>query len=497
MTWWERVIAWLLFSLGLLGVFYFLAWWAAPGTVASPVLFVFFSFVAWFSVFRMVSNWYALVNVARPQPCPPVTGVTVDVLTTAAPGEPLEMFRATLAALIGMRYPHRTYLLDDSHSDDLRALCGELGVHYLRRDRPGEGGKAGNVNAALRLTSGEFVAIFDPDHVPQPGFLERVLGHFADPGVGFVQAAQAYHNQHESFVARGAAEQTYELYGPTMMGLHGIGSPLLFGCHTTFRRTALDSVGGYAIHNAEDLRTTMRFYAQGWKGIYVPEILARGLAPADLPTFFRQQYRWAHSVFDLLFRDYWRLCRHWTLMQCVAFLSACTFYFIGVAILISMLLPVLFLLSGMAPVASDARSFLAHMAPLLLANFVIRRYGQRFLLDKKEKGWHIAGMTMLFASCFAHTAGLVAALRNVRVPYLVTAKSGSGQAGTVHTRPHALMAAASCGAVLYSVWMGQPSEAWLMRACAAWNAAVMGAVVWIAHNDETGGRERGVRVANR
>lgn len=487
MTWLERAVAWFLFSVGLLGVFYFLTWWAAPGAVASPALFALFSFVAWFSVFRMIANWYALVNVVRPQPRSPARGMTVDVLTTAAPGEPIEMFRTTLAALIRMRYPHRTCLLDDSHSDDLRALCSELGVHYIRRDRPGEGGKAGNVNAALRLTSGEFVAIFDPDHVPQPEFLERVLGYFDDARVGFVQAAQAYHNQHESLVARGAAEQTYELYGPTMMGLHGIGSPLLFGCHTTFRRTALESVGGYAIHNAEDLRTTMRLYANGWKGVYVPEILARGLVPADLPTYFRQQYRWAHSVFDLLFRDYWRLCRRWTLMQCVAFLVACTFYFVGVAILISLFLPVFFLLFGWAPVASDAHSFLVHIAPLLLANFFIRRYGQRFLLDRKESGWHIAGMTMLFASSFAHTAGLVAALRSVRVPYLVTAKGGRGQTGAAHTRPHALVAAASCGAVLYSVWMGQPAETWLIRACAAWNAAVMGAVVWIANRDETGG----------
>lgn len=496
MTWWERIIAWLLFSLGLLGCFYFLNWWAVPGTVASPVLFALFTFVAWFSVFRMVANWYALINVTRPLQRPPLPGMTVDVFTTAAPGEPLEMFRTTLAALNGMRYPHRTYLLDDSHSDDLRALCSEIGVHYLRRDRPGEDGKAGNVNAALHVTSGDFVAIFDPDHVPQPEFLERVLGHFSDPRVGFVQAAQAYYNQDESYVARGAAEQTYELYGPTMMGLHGIGSPLLFGCHTTFRRVALESIGGYAVHNAEDLRTTMRLYAKGWKGVYVPEILARGLVPADLFTYFRQQYRWAHSVFDLLFRDYWRLCWHWTLMQCVAFLSACTYYFVGVAILISLFLPVLFLLSGWAPVASDARSFLEHMFPLLLANFVIRRFGQRFFLDRKERGWHVFGMTMLFASCFAHTAGLVAALRNVRVPYLVTAKGGSGQAESAYARPHALVAAASCGAVLYSIWMGQPQDALLMQACAAWNAAVMGTAVWIAHHGDAGGRKRGVRASS-
>jgi cellulose synthase (UDP-forming) len=484
----ERVAAWMLFSLGLEAIAYFLAWWLAPGQITSIPLFILFTFAGWFSATRMLANWFALLHMTRPRQWPARTGVKVDVMTTAAPDEPLEMLRATLSAMMRIRYPHATYLLDDSGRDELKSLCAELGVQYVRRARPGEGAKAGNVNHALGLTSGEFVTILDPDHIPNPDFLDRVLGHFEDPSVGFVQAPQAYRNQQESIVARGGAEQTYELYGPTLMGLHTLGSPLLFGCHTTFRRAALASIGGYAVHNAEDLRTTMRLYAKGWKGVYVPEILARGLTPADLATFIRQQYRWAHSVFDLLFREFWQLAPHWTFYQRITFFMGGTYYLAGVAILINLFLPLIFLTAGWMPAVSLAESFLVHIAPLVAVNLLIRRFAQRFFLRPDERGWHVAGTIMQFAACFAHTAGLIAAGAGTRVPYIVTAKGGARRGGLGQVRPHAAVAAASGAMALYSLWVGQP-DAVVMRTCALWNAVMMGIVVWIAIKEEGSQRD--------
>ena len=478
----ERLATWLLVSIGLQALVHFFAWWTTPGRVANLPLFVLFTAATWFSAFRMFANWFALLHVERPTHRPPPPGWTVDVMTTAAPGEPLTLFETTLPALVNLRYPHKTYLLDDSGREELRRLCEALGVHYIRRPHPGEGGKAGNVNYGLARTTGEFVAIFDPDHVPVPEFLDRVLGYFADPRVGYVQAPQVYHNEHETPVARGAAEQTYELYGPTMMGLHGLEAPLLFGCHTTFRRTALESIGGYAVHNAEDLRTAMRLTAAGWKGVYVPEVLARGLVPADLATFLRQQFRWAHSVCDLFFRDYWRLLPRWNVFQAVAFFMVGTYYFVGPAILVNLFLPPLLLFAGVRGVADTAASFLTHLGPLVACNLVIRRWGQRYLLRGEERGWHPHGMVMLFASAFAHTAGLVAALAGVRVPYLVTHKTRQ-PSGLRQVRLHMLTGTVSVAAVLYALVTAQPDAA-VLELLALWNAAMMGAVVWIALDEE-------------
>lgn len=476
---WERLVAWVLVSIGVETVFYFAAWWRSYDAVTDRFAFTLFAFAAWFSVFRMVANWVGPLVMARPVHKAPAPGLSVDVMTTAAPGEPLPMIRRTLEALVRIRYPHTTYLLDDSARDELRAAAAHLGVQYIRRSRPGQDAKAGNVNHALRRTSGEFVAIFDPDHAPRPEFLDRVLGQFQDPGVGFVQSAQAYANQSDSTVARGAAEQTYELYGPTMMALHGVGAPFLFGCHTTFRRTALESIGGYAVHNAEDLRTAMRLYAQGWRGVYVPEILARGLVPADLGAYLRQQFRWAHSMADLLLRDYWRLVWRWTGWQAAAFFLAGTYYLVGPAILANLVLPVILLFGGGGSFVETAEPYALHLLPIVAVNVAIRRFGQRHFLGREERGWHPAGTMLLFAACFAHSAGVLAAALGRHVRWRVTTKTRQKPQGVAAAWPHAAAATASLGAVVYSALLGQEGI-WWVQGAALWNAAVLASAIAVA-----------------
>lgn len=83
----------------------------------------------------------------------------IDVFI-AVYGEPIRVIRRTVVAARDMRGRHRTVVCDDGRSDEVRQLCRELGVEYVRRaDRSGV--KAGNVNAALRRTSGEFIALLN------------------------------------------------------------------------------------------------------------------------------------------------------------------------------------------------------------------------------------------------------------------------------------------------------------------------------------------------
>ena len=50
----------------------------------------------------------------------------VEVLVTVY-GEPVEMVRRTATAAMAIRGEHRTWILDDGHSDEVRALAEELG----------------------------------------------------------------------------------------------------------------------------------------------------------------------------------------------------------------------------------------------------------------------------------------------------------------------------------------------------------------------------------
>ena len=71
------------------------------------------------------------------------------------------------------------------------------------------------------------------------------------------------------------------------------------GCHNTHRMSALREVGGFAPHDADDLLLTLLYQIRGWEGVYVPEVLAQGLAPVEWASFLNQQRRWARSLLDI------------------------------------------------------------------------------------------------------------------------------------------------------------------------------------------------------
>ena len=126
------------------------------------------------------------------EPPPPLEGRSVDVLVTTY-NEDLQLLRTTLSACNQMTYPHRTYLLDDGCRPEAEALASELGIGYITREG-NHGAKAGNLNNALRQTEGEFVAIFDADHVPEPNFLTRLVGYFRDEKMAVVQTPHSFYN---------------------------------------------------------------------------------------------------------------------------------------------------------------------------------------------------------------------------------------------------------------------------------------------------------------
>jgi len=141
--------------------------------------------------------YYTAWNTRPRRACvPPAPGISVDVMVPTY-NEPEWVVRRTLIGALAIRYPHQTYLLDDGRRPEMEALAKELGAGYITRP-DNAGAKAGNLNAAMAQTSGDFIAIFDADHVPLPPFLDSTLGYFADSTIAFVQTPQEFYNV-ESF----------------------------------------------------------------------------------------------------------------------------------------------------------------------------------------------------------------------------------------------------------------------------------------------------------
>lgn len=418
----EHALLGMLLFLGLVSVLGFGRWWFQARHVNQPVLFALLSAATWYGVSRIVVGWYNCFHLEQPPERPAPPGLSVAIFTTAAPGEPFAMFEQTLEAARRVSYPHATYLLDDTRDPRLAALAAEKGaVHLELLGLPGA--KAGKINAALARTSEEYVLVLDPDHVPFPVILGRVLGHFADPRVGFVQVAQAYGNAGRSFVARAAAEQTFAFYGPILQGMHGTGTAVAIGANCTFRRAALESIGGHGIGLAEDLVTSIRLHAAGWRSIYVPEVVSRGLVPEDLGSFLRQQLKWARGVCDVLLREYPRAFPRLSVHQRVSYLMIGTYYLMGLTTPAYLLVPLLYLWAGLQPAAMFMADYLVHALPVAVFGVGSYLYAQRWLCDPvRERGLHWRGMLLKVGTWDVYLKGTLLGLLGVAVPYVPTAK---------------------------------------------------------------------------
>lgn len=332
------------------------------------------------------------------------------------------MFETTLAACARIRYPHTTYLLDDTRDPRFAEIAAEHGAERL--ELVGfPGAKAGKINAALARTTEDFILVLDPDHIPFPEMLDRILGHFDDERVGFVQVAQAYYNQNRSFIAAAAAEQTYAFYGPSQMGLFGHGACVAIGANCTFRRAAFESIGGHGVGLAEDLVTSIRMHAKGWKSVYVPEIVSRGLVPEDIGSFFRQQLKWSRGVYEVVFSEMPRLFGSLTGRQRLSYSAIGTYYLVGVTTFLYLVFPYLYLWTGVQPASMKFSELIVAGAPVALAGSVLYAFVQRWLCDPKhERGIHWRGLILKLACWPTFFAGTMLAIARAEIPYIPTAK---------------------------------------------------------------------------
>jgi cellulose synthase (UDP-forming) len=206
------------------------AWWIAVPLVVAE------TYSLSESILYGITMWNAR---RRADPPPAPRGRSVDVFI-ATYNEPLDIVVRTAVAARNMSYPHKTWILDDGDRPEFAAAAKRIGVGYITRGPDWEGrprfAKAGNVNNALFQTSGEFIAIFDCDQVPEPHFLDRVLGYFDDPEIAFVQTPQHFWNVPRSDPLGSQAEL---FYGPIQQGKDGWGAAFFCGSNAVLRREAL------------------------------------------------------------------------------------------------------------------------------------------------------------------------------------------------------------------------------------------------------------------
>lgn len=390
------------------------------------------------------ARWLSLWRMKRPLHIPAPSTLRVAAVTTfVASHEPIQMLEQTLRAMCDMRVAHDTWVLDEEDDQEVRELCTRLGArHFSRAGTPEfretrgplrDATKHGNYNAWFAHTGYDHydvVAMFDPDHVPDPEYLRRTLGFFSQNDVAFVQPPQVYYNQRASFVARGAAEESYSYYSTHLMASYALGHTIVIGSHGVHRLSALRALGGLPSHDAEDLYLTMVYKAAGWRGVFVPEVLAMGMTPVDWRSYLRQQLRWSRSLLDLKLRVLPQMAGRLSAFERVMNLAHGAFYMRALLVPVAYVLLAGMLLFNVAPAFMQPRAVLSLLTMLLLLG-ALDRFRQRFYLDPKhERGVHWRASVMQLAKWPVFLRAIAEALRGREVAYLLTSKGASAP----HTR---------------------------------------------------------------
>jgi cellulose synthase (UDP-forming) len=410
--------------------------------------------------------WWFVRKMKRPVEVRAPAGMRVALITLCVPAhESLEVIAGQLDALRGVTYPHDSWILDEGGSDEVRAVARARGVKYFTRrgverwNQPKPpfqaATKAGNVNAwldhvaQLGLDYEVFVQL-DIDHRPRPDYLRRVLGYFRDPDVAWVQAPSVCGNL-DNWTARGLAEQDLIFQGPLQMGFYGAtGTPFIIGSHTSYRTSAIRQIGGFQPTRAEDHLDTVVLAAHGYKGVYVPELIAVGDGPHDLATYLRQQFAWAHSMIQIFFHHTPRLIGRYTRGQALQFLFCQSWYTIwSCSLAILWALPAVALLVN-RPIASvGLGTFFLYYLPVMLTSTL--------MWCEARKWFQPGGVRLSWRGIVLQTArwpvvlwALVNVVLRIRRPYMITPKgkaTGVGPRSITVYGPYVALAALPLAAV--------------------------------------------------
>jgi len=425
--WLKKLIFYVLVAAGVaLGVnLLIFCWGNLVATGISILWLLLFAYFFVFCILQLFFVWYLYSRFKKRKIPEASPGLSVDVFIPAY-NEPVWIVERALRAAADIHYPHTTYLLDDSAGGAYKDLARRLKTKCLTRE-DNLYYKAGNINSALEKTSGDFIAIFDVDHAPEPDFLDRTLGFFNDDRIGFVQVMESFCNADENLIAEASAQTAVEYFNITLTCKDQVGACSHHGTNAVIRRKALESIGGYRPGLAEDLETSIAIHSKGWESAYVCEPLAPGLTPSSFQAFCKQQLKWSRGVFEAAWNSFWeksffKLTWHQKFSYGVRF----SYYTVGFSFFLGMNLTLFYLLQ---PDADVFEAFLARLLPLTVITLLVRYFMLRAFGTEPvaRKGLHFKGPSLILCIWPIYLLSLICTITRIPIPFISTPKeSGSG-----------------------------------------------------------------------
>jgi cellulose synthase (UDP-forming) len=355
-------------------------------------------------VLGYIQNARPLRRKSAPLPDDRALWPTVDVFIPSY-NESLEVVRPTVLAALNLDWPAdklRVHILDDGRRAAFREFAAGCGAQYLIRTNNAHA-KAGNLNHAMKITSGEFIAIFDCDHIPVRTFLTTTMGWFLrDPKCAMLQTPHHFFSpdpfERNLGTFRRVPNEGRLFYGLIQDGNDLWNATFFCGSCAVLRRKPLEEVGGIAVETVtEDAHTALKLHRRGYTTAYLRQVLAGGLATESLSGHIGQRIRWARGMAQIFRLDNPLTGRGLTLLQRLCYANAMLHFFSGIPRLVFLTAPLAYLYFQFhiisAAAATIALYALPHMVQSSLANSHIQgRFRHSFWNEAYEAvlSWYIA-----------------------------------------------------------------------------------------------------------
>lgn len=193
--------------------------------------------------------------------------------------------------------------------NEIRAKGIEI-VHIKRADRAGY--KAGALAFGLTQSSGEFVAIFDADFMPEPDFLKKTIPYFQREEVGMVQTKWGHLNADYSLLTKLQAfgldahftvEQSGRSAGHHFINFNGTAG--------VWRKSCIEDAGGWSSDTlTEDLDLSYRAQLRHWEFVYLEEVTSPAELPMAMSALKNQQFRWTKGAAECVKKNLANVCRN-------------------------------------------------------------------------------------------------------------------------------------------------------------------------------------------
>ena len=221
-----------------------------------------------------------------------------------------------------LNYPRDKFqiqVLDDSTDETKEIIANKVKelaakgidiIHIHRTDRTGY--KAGALDSAMDKVSGEFIAIFDADFVPDTDFLLKTIPYFQDEKIGVVQTRWGHLNKTYSMLTELQAFGLNGHFAIEQGGRSTNGHYINFnGTAGIWRKSCIADAGGWE-HDTitEDLDLSYRAQMKGWKFKYLEDVISPAELPITMSALKSQQHRWMKGGAEVFMKMWKRLVKN-------------------------------------------------------------------------------------------------------------------------------------------------------------------------------------------